>query len=284
MAKDTFFKQTQTINVRGKLLDLSTPKVMGIVNLTPDSFYTNSRFTTETEVLNQAQKMLLEGAHILDLGAYSTRPGASDLPPDEEAKRLLPAIKAIKSKFPDAIISVDTFRANIARLAIEAGADMINDISGGEFDKQMFATIAQLQVPYILMHNQGTAQTMHLPKSYGNLIGEVILYFSSKINQLKAFGVNDIILDAGFGFGKNSTQNFELLNHLNDLKILELPVLVGISRKSMIWKSLNITANQALNGTSILNTIALQNGAKILRVHDVAQAIECIKLLELLKV
>lgn len=283
MAKDTFFKQTQTINVGGKLLDLTQPKVMGILNLTPDSFYTGSRFTTETEVVNQAKKMLLEGADILDLGAYSTRPGASDVPAEEEAKRLLPAIKAIKNNFPDATLSVDTFRANIARMAIKAGADMINDVWGGEFDDQMFATIADLQVPYILMHNRGTAQTMHQLNHYNNLMGDVILYFSEKINQLRALGVHDIVLDPGFGFAKNLTQNFELLNYFDQLEILELPVLAGLSRKSMIWKSLNKTPNEALNGTSILNTIALQKGAKILRVHDVVEAVECIKLVAMVK-
>lgn len=282
MAKDTFFKQTQTINVGGKLLDLTQPKVMGIVNLTPDSFYTGSRFTTETEVVTQAQKMLLEGANILDLGAYSTRPGASDVSAEEEAKRLLPAIKAIKSNFPNAIISVDTFRANIARLAIEAGADMINDVSGGEFDAKMFTTVAELQVPYILMHNRGTLQTMHQLNNYGNLMADIILYFTSKISQLRTLGVNDIVLDPGFGFAKDVAQNFELLNCFKQLEILELPVLAGLSRKSMIWKSLNIDPNNALNGTSILNTIALQNGAKILRVHDVKEAVECIKLMEIL--
>ncbi len=281
MAKDTFFKQTQTINVGGKLLDLTSPKIMGIVNLTPDSFYTNSRFNTETEVLNQAQKMLTQGAHILDLGAYSTRPGASEVLEKEEAKRLLPAIKAIKNKFPDTVISVDTFRANIARLAVEAGADMINDVSGGEFDSQMFTTIAKLQVPYILMHNRGTPKTMHLLNNYANLMGEVILYFSTKINQLRALGVHDIVLDPGFGFAKNSIQNFELLSHLNELEVFELPFLAGLSRKSMIWKSLNIKPEDALNGTSILNTIALQKGAKILRVHDVAETVECVKLVSL---
>ncbi len=282
MAKDTFFKQTQTINVGGKLLDLTQPKVMGIVNLTPDSFYSGSRFTSETEVVNQAQKMLLEGAHILDLGAYSTRPGASNVSAEEEAKRLLPAIKAIKSNFPDVILSVDTFRANIARLTIEAGADMINDVSGGEYDAQMFATIADLQVPYILMHNRGTAQTMHQLNHYNNLMGDIILYFSAKINNLRALGVHDIVLDPGFGFAKNVAQNFELLNCFKQLEILELPVLAGLSRKSMIWKSLNIKPDDALNGTSVLNTVALQNGAKILRVHDVKEAVECVKLVSML--
>lgn len=282
MAKDTFFKQTQTINVGGKLLDLTKPKVMGIVNLTPDSFYTGSRFTIETDVVAQAKKMLLEGADILDLGAYSTRPGASDVSAEEEAKRLLPAIKAIKSDFPDAIISVDTFRANIACLSIDAGADMINDVSGGEFDDQMFATVAKLQVPYILMHNRGTLQTMHHPNNYGNLMADIILYFTAKISLFRTLGLNDIILDPGFGFAKNVAQNFELLNCFKQLEILELPVLAGLSRKSMIWKSLNINPNNALNGTSILNTIALQNGAKILRVHDVKEAVECIKLMEIL--
>lgn len=283
MAKDTFFTTNASLNVGGKLLDLSQAKIMGIINLTPDSFYSNSRFIGEKEILVQVQKMLAEGADILDLGAYSTRPGADEISPEEETKRLLPVIKLIKSNFRDAIISVDTFRASVARLAVEAGADIINDISGGELDAEMFATIAQLQVPYILMHHRGTPKTMHLLTNYDDLLADVIFYFSEKIEKLKSLGVKDIVIDPGFGFAKNTEQNFLLLHHLSNFKLLDVPVLVGLSRKSMVWKSLQITAHEALNGTSVLNTIALQNGANILRVHDVAEAKQCITLLNLVK-
>ncbi len=283
MAKDTFFTTNASLNVGGKLLDLSQAKVMGIINLTPDSFYSHSRFTAEKEILAQVQKMLAEGADILDLGAYSTRPGADDISTEDEAKRLLPVIKLIKSNFSDAVISVDTFRASIARLAVEAGADIINDISGGELDAEMFSTVAQLSVPYILMHHRGTPKNMHLLTMYDDLMADITFYFSEKIAQLKSLGVKDVVIDPGFGFAKNTEQNFLLLNHLKDFKILDVPILVGLSRKSMVWKSLNITANEALNGTTILNTVALQNGANILRVHDVAEAKQCIKLINLVK-
>lgn len=282
MAKDTFFTQTQTMNIGGKLLDLTTPKVMGIVNITPDSFYGGSRFNTEKEILTQVEKMLSAGADMLDLGAYSTRPGAEDVSATEEANRLLPALKIIKINFPEAIISIDTFRANLARMAVEEGAHIINDISGGEMDSEMFAAIAHLQVPYILMHSRGTPKTMYALNVYDDLMGEILLYFSQKIHQLRALGVKDIVIDPGFGFAKNREQNFSLLNHLADFKLLGLPLLAGLSRKSMVWKTLDISPEQALNGTSILNTIALQKGAKILRVHDVAEAKQCIKLLALL--
>ena len=282
MAKDTFFTQTQTMNIGGKLLDLTTPKVMGIVNITPDSFYVGSRFNTEKEILTQVEKMLSAGADMLDLGAYSTRPGAEVVSAQEEANRLLPALKIIKSNFPEAIISIDTFRANLARMAVDEGAHIINDISGGEMDNEMFATIAHLQVPYILMHSRGTPKTMYALNVYEDLMAEILLYFSQKIHQLRALGVKDIVIDPGFGFAKNREQNFSLLNHLADFKLLGLPLLAGLSRKSMVWKTLDISPEQALNGTSILNTIALQKGAKILRVHDVAEAKQCIKLLALL--
>jgi dihydropteroate synthase len=282
MAKDTFFTHTQTMNIGGKLIDLSTPKVMGIVNITPDSFYGGSCFNTEKEILTQVEAMLSAGADMLDLGAYSTRPGAKDVTPEEETNRLLPALKLIKSNFPEAIISVDTFRATLARIAVNEGAHIINDISGGELDSEMFATIAHLQVPYILMHNRGTTKTMHAPNLYDDLIGDILFYFSHKIKQLRELGVKDVVIDPGFGFAKNREQNFKLLKYLSDFKILGLPILAGLSRKSMVWKSLDITPEEALNGTTILNTIALQNGAKILRVHDVAEAKQCIKLLNLL--
>jgi dihydropteroate synthase len=282
MAKDTFFTHTQTMNLGGKLIDLSTPKVMGIVNITPDSFYGGSRFNTEKEILTQVEAMLSAGADMLDLGAYSTRPGAKDVTPEEETNRLLPALKVIKTNFPEAIISVDTFRATLARIAVNEGAHIINDISGGELDSEMFATIAHLQVPYILMHNRGTTKTMHAANFYDDLVGDILFYFSHKIKQLRELGVKDVVIDPGFCFAKNREQNFKLLKHLSDFKILGLPILAGLSRKSMVWKSLDITPEEALNGTTILNTIALQNGAKILRVHDVAEAKQCIKLLNLL--
>jgi len=283
MAKDTFFTTKASLNVDGKLLDLTSPKVMGIVNLTPDSFYAANRLTSEKEILAKVEKMLLEGADILDLGAYSSRPGADNVSQAEEKKRLLPILKLIKNNFRDAILSVDTFRASIAAMAVDAGAHIINDISGGEKDAEMFDTVAKLHVPYILMHHRGTPKTMHLLNKYDDLIQDLTYYFSEKISQLKLLGVNDIIIDPGFGFAKNTEQNYFLLKHLNDFKILENPLLVGLSRKSMIWKPLNISPEEALNGTSVLNTIALQNGAKILRVHDVAQAKQCIALLNFVK-
>jgi dihydropteroate synthase len=282
-AKDTFFKINTTLNVGGKLLDLTTPIVMGVLNITPDSFFKGSRTQTENEIISQAEKMLVEGADILDLGAYSSRPDAEDISIEEEEGRLLPALKAIKSKFPNAIISIDTFRASIAEKAIENGAHIINDISGGTLDDKMFETVGRLKVPYIIMHIKGTPQTMKNLNQYDDMLQEISYYFSEKITALKNAGVRDIILDVGFGFAKNIHQNFELLNKLSGLKIFELPILVGLSRKSMIWKTLKIEPEEALNGTSILNTVALLNGANILRVHDVKEAKEVINLINHLK-
>lgn len=281
-AKDTFFQVKKTLNVGGKIIDLSLPKVMGIINITPDSFFSGSRKQSENEILQQAEKMLAEGADFLDLGAYSSRPGATDISIEEEERRLLPAIKSIRVNFPEALISVDTFRAAIAEKAIENGAHIINDISGGSLDDNMFETVGKLQVPYILMHMKGNPQTMKNLHQYDDIIQEISYYFSEKIAQLKAFGAKDVILDLGFGFAKNIAQNYFLLNHLAAFRMFGLPVLAGLSRKSMIWKSLNISPEEALNGTSVLNTIALQNGASILRVHDVKEAKECIKILEFL--
>lgn len=282
-AKDTFFQVKKTLNVGGKIIDLSQPKVMGIINITPDSFFAGSRMQSEKDILQQAEKMLSEGADFLDLGAYSSRPGATDISTEEEENRLIPAIKSIRANFPEALLSIDTFRAAIAEKAIENGAHIINDISGGSLDEKMFETVGKLQVPYILMHMKGTPQTMKNLNQYDDIVQEISFYFSQKINQLKAFGVKDIVLDLGFGFAKNIEQNYFLLNHLSELRMFGFPVLAGLSRKSMIWKSLNIDPEEALNGTSVLNTIALQNGASILRVHDVKEAKECIKILELLK-
>jgi len=281
-AKDTFFQVKKTLNVGGKIIDLSQPKVMGIINITPDSFFSGSRKQSESEILQQAEKMLNEGADFLDLGAYSSRPGGRDISFEEEENRLIPAVKLINTHFPEAVISVDTFRASIAEKAINSGAHIINDISGGSLDEKMFETVGKLQVPYILMHMKGTPQTMKNLNQYDDIIQEISFYFSQKINQLKAFGAKDIVLDLGFGFAKNIEQNYFLLNHLAEFRMFGFPVLAGLSRKSMIWKALAIQPEDALNGTSILNTIALQNGASILRVHDVKEAKECVKIFELL--
>lgn len=274
--KDTFFQPKHTLNVGGRIIDLAQPKVMGILNLTPDSFYSWSRLQSEKDILSVAEKMLTEGADFLDLGAYSTRPGADDISADEEAGRLIPAIRNLEKEFPQAILSIDTFRANIAEKAIDEGGHIINDVSGGTLDTEMFKTVGKLNVPYILMHLKGNPKTMATLNQYENMAQEIVQHLSERTNQLKAFGVKDIIVDPGFGFAKNIDQNFQLLNQIERLKILGFPILAGLSRKSMVWKTLNITADKALNGTSVLNMVALQNGANILRVHDVKEAKECI--------
>ncbi len=266
------------INCKGKLIDLSQPRIMGIINVTPDSFYPGSRYQTEKEILKNAEKMLDEGASFLDLGAYSTRPGAVDISPEEETKRLLPAIDCILKEFPEAILSTDTFRAAVAAKSIEAGAAMINDVSAGKLDKNMIRTVAKYQVPYIMMHMKGTPQTMKGLNQYEDLLADILFYFSERIKAARAAGINDLIIDPGFGFAKNIEQNYELLSKIDLFKNLELPLLIGVSRKSMIWKKLDVIPDKALNGTTVLNTIALMNGAKILRVHDVKEAMECIKL------
>ena len=266
------------INCKGKLIDLSQPKVMGIINITPDSFYSGSRSNTEKEILKTAERMLKEGANFLDLGAYSSRPGADDIPVEEELKRMLPAVEAILKEYPEALLSIDTFRARVAEESIKAGAAMINDISAGNLDKNMLKIIAKYQVPYIMMHMKGTPQNMKDLNQYDDLLHEVLFYFSERIKAARELGINDIIIDPGFGFAKNIEQNFELLSKLELFQNLELPLLVGVSRKSMIWKKLNISADEALNGTTVLNTAALLKGANILRVHDVKEAMESIKL------
>nr|WP_294894626.1 dihydropteroate synthase [uncultured Pedobacter sp.] len=281
--KDTFFQTKLTLNIAGRLIDLAQPKVMGILNLTPDSFYQVSRVQSGKELLIVAEKMLADGADFLDLGAYSTRPGADDVLEKEEQERLLPAIKNLKKEFPNAILSVDTFRAGIAERAINEGAHIINDVSGGILDDKMFETVGKLNVPYILMHLKGNPKTMNKLNQYGNMMQEIVFQLSEKVHLLKACGVKDIIVDPGFGFAKNIDQNFQVLNHLDRLRILGFPVLAGLSRKSMVWKTLKITADEALNGTTVLNTIALQNGANILRVHDVKEARECIAIFNKLK-
>lgn len=267
-----------TINCRGNLIDLTIPKVMGILNVTPNSFYDGGKYANEKALLNQAAKMLEEGATFIDIGAYSSKPSAEFVSETEETERLVPAVQLILQHFPEALISVDTFRANVAKAALEAGACIVNDIAAGGLDKQMMQTVAEFQVPYIMMHMKGNPQTMQSLAQYNNITKEVLFYFSEKIAQARSFGINDLIVDPGFGFAKTTEQNFELLDNLELFDRLELPILVGVSRKSMIYKTLETTAEFALNGTTVLNTIALQKGSNILRVHDVKEAIECVKL------
>lgn len=281
MAKDTFFHKKVTVNAGGKLIDLSKPKVMGIINLTPDSFYAGSRMSGTDAALQQAEKMLNEGADFLDLGAYSSRPGADDISVQEETDRLLPAVEAIVSQYPDAVLSIDTFRAQVAEAAIKAGGRIINDISGGQLDADMFATVARLQVPYILMHMKGNPKTMQQLAGYDDVFAEVYDYFADKYYQLKQLGVHDVIIDPGFGFAKKPEHSYALMGRLQDLNMLQLPILVGISRKKMIYGALGINAPEALNGTTALNTIALTKGADILRVHDVKEAVEAVKIWEM---
>jgi dihydropteroate synthase len=269
------------INAGGRLIDLSIPKVMGIINITPDSFYPGSRFGTEKEIIDAASQMIEDGADFIDVGGYSSRPGAVDISTEEEGKRVLKAIKLITREFPDAIVSVDTFRSDIAREAvIGCGALMINDISGGEADKKMFPVIAMLNVPYILMHMVGNPRTMQHNPVYDDIVADILKWFGERIFRLNSAGVKDVIIDPGFGFGKTTGNNFELLRRLGDFSIAGLPLMVGLSRKSMVWKTLGINAGEALNGTSALNAIALINGADILRVHDVKEAVQVIKLVE----
>lgn len=268
----------KTINCKGNLIDLNKPKVMGILNLTPDSFYDGGKYRSERLILLQVEKMIVEGATFVDIGAYSSRPGAKDLSENEELERITQILELILKNFPDIFISIDTFRSKVAKTCVEIGACMINDISGGNLDTNMFETIAKLQVPYVLMHMPGTPQTMQTLTDYEDVVKDIIYYFSKKITQLNILGVNDIILDVGFGFGKTLDQNYELLQKLKLFESFDLPILTGISRKSMIYKLLNITADKALNATSVTNTIALLNGSNILRVHDVKEAVETIKI------
>lgn len=272
------------INVKGKLLDLSTPKVMGILNITSDSFYQGSRFNEEKDIIKAAVMMTEDGADILDVGGYSTRPGAQEILPEDEKSKVLKAIKLIYRELPEAVISVDTFRAEVAMEAVnDCGASIINDISGGESDPKMFSVVEKLNVPYILMHMQGNPRSMQDNPVYDDVVADILRWFGEKIFRLQSAGVKDIIIDPGFGFGKTIAHNFEMLHRLGDFSIAGLPVLVGISRKSMIWKTLKITADEALNGTSVLNSVALLNGADILRVHDVKEAVQCVKLIEKVK-
>ena len=273
----------KSLNVNGRLLDLSTPQVMGILNVTPDSFYAGSRSRTEAEIAARACQILDEGASIIDIGAYSSRSNAEHISPEEEMQRLRTGLEILNRNHPDAIISVDTFRAEVARQCVEYGAAIINDISAGEMDEQMFPTVARLNVPYIMMHMQGTPQNMQKEPHYENLLKEVFMYFARKVRQLRDLGMKDIILDPGFGFGKTLEHNYELMAHLEEFGIFELPLLVGVSRKSMIYRLFGATPQEALNGTTVLDTVALMKGADILRVHDVREAVEAVRLIEKLK-
>ncbi|MDW8850643.1 dihydropteroate synthase [Flavobacterium sp. MMLR14_040] len=266
------------INCKGELIDLSTPKVMGILNVTPNSFFDGGKYKDEDEIILQVDKMLSEGATFIDIGAYSSKPSAEFVTEQEEIDRIVPAIELILKHFPQTLLSIDTFRAEVAKASIESGAAIINDIAAGGLDDKMFDVIAKYNVPYIMMHMRGNPQTMQTLTQYDDIVKEMLFYFSEKVQRARNLGINDLILDPGFGFAKTTDQNYEVLQRMGLFNVLELPVLAGVSRKSMIYKTLNNTAEDALNGTTVLNTIALTKGAKILRVHDVKEALECVAL------
>lgn len=272
-----------TINCKGQLIDLSQPKVMGILNSTPNSFFDGGKFTNENEMLSQVKKMLDDGATFIDVGAYSSKPGTDFVSEEEEISRIVPVIQLILEKYPNTLLSIDTFRSAVAKVALDNGAAMINDISGGNLDKDMLAVIAQYNVPYILMHMRGTPQTMQSLTSYEDIVKEMLFYFSNIVAKARSLGINDLIIDPGFGFAKTLDQNYEVLRNLELFQMLDLPILAGISRKSMIYKVLGSSAQEALNGTTFLNGVALSKGASILRVHDVREAVEAVKLYEKLK-
>lgn len=269
-----------TLNCRGRLIDLSSPRIMGILNSTPDSFYAGSRIPGVDEALARAEAMLREGATFLDIGGYSTRPGAAEVTEEEELRRVAPLVEALVAAFPEALLSIDTFRSRVAGTALEAGAALVNDISAGLRDPEMLPLVAEKRVPYIMMHMRGTPADMAQLTAYDDLVGEILYYFSERLAAARALGITDLIADPGFGFAKTRAQNFELLAGLPAFRVLEAPLLVGISRKSMIWKTLGIDPSEALNGTTALHMLALQGGASILRVHDVREASECIRLWE----
>ncbi len=269
-----------TINCKGQIIDLSSPKIMGILNITPNSFYDGGKYSLENNAIAQVEIMLNEGATFIDIGAYSSKPNAEFVSEEEELSRIIPVVKALIKEFPKAILSIDTFRSSVAQECLNNGAALINDISAGSLDEKMMEVIASNKVPYIMMHLRGTPQTMQNQTNYEHLINEILTYFSDKINKARSLGINDLIIDPGFGFAKTTDQNYEILSNLELLKVLELPILAGISRKSMIYKTLDINAEEALNGTTVLNTIAITKGASIIRVHDVKQAMECVKLYE----
>ena len=277
--EDTYFPTINQLRLKDKLFDLSKPKVMGIINCTPDSFYSESRIKSDKSLLFHVEKQIKEGADIIDIGGYSSRPGAKEISIKEEIERILPAISSVKKEFSDIPLSLDTFRSEVATIGLENGIDILNDISGWSIDPKLFYVLEKYKCPYILMHMKGTPATMQFETNYDNLFTSITTYFSEKISELKSIGVNDVVLDPGFGFSKNLEQNYSLLHDLNQFKILGKPILAGVSRKSMIYKKLNIEPTEALNGTSILNTLSILKGASILRVHDVKEAKEIINLL-----
>ena len=283
MAKDTLFCPKETLNFRGKIKNLSVPLVMGIMNLTPDSFYDGGRYRNLMDAIRLAEQLLREGADILDMGAASTRPGAKIIDHHEEQERLLPALRAVRKQFPDAIISIDTYHAETARGALDLGAHMIDDVSAGRFDENIFSTVSEYGVPYVIMHMLGTPENMQHNPGYKHLVKDIAAFFSERVMVLRQMGVNDIIIDPGFGFGKSLEDNYRLMANLDYFSIFGLPIMVGVSRKSMINKVLDSTPEKALNGTVALNTIALERGAKILRVHDVKEAVQAIKIVDFLK-
>ncbi|MFD2603317.1 dihydropteroate synthase [Flavobacterium suzhouense] len=270
------------INCKGKLVDLSQPKVMGILNCTPDSFFDGGNYNSDSKFLNQAEKLLADGVDFIDIGAYSSKPNAEFVSEEEEIARMVPAVELVIKHFPDALISVDTFRGAVAKAAVESGAAIVNDIAAGMLDDKMLETVGQLKVPYIMMHMRGNPQTMVKLTQYEDIVGEMLLYFSERVDVARKHGIDDIIIDPGFGFAKTLEQNYEVLNKMELFNMTELPVLAGMSRKSMIYKLLDIAPQEALNGTTVLNTIALQKGAKILRVHDVKEAVETVKIVNML--
>jgi dihydropteroate synthase len=270
-----------TINCKGQLIDLNTPKVMGILNVTPNSFFDGGKYVNESGILNHVGKMLAEGADFIDIGAYSSKPNAAFVSEAGELERIVPVVELILKNFPETFISIDTFRSEVAHTCIGKGAAIINDISAGNLDSDMLETVARLKVPYIMMHMRGNPQTMKQLTDYDDIVKEMLFYFSEKISMARSFGIDDMIIDPGFGFAKTLEQNYEILRKLELFGMTELPILVGFSRKSMVYKPLNSNAPEALNGTTVLNTIALTKGAKILRVHDVAAAVECVKLFQM---
>jgi len=267
-----------TINCKGILIDLATPKVMGILNVTPNSFFDGGKYTNETEILSQVEKMLLDGAAFIDIGAYSSKPNAEFVSEKEEISRIVPVVDLILKQFPETLLSIDTFRSEVAKATIDIGAAIINDISAGKLDDNMFEVVGKYNVPYIMMHLRGNPKTMQSLTNYDDIVKEILFYFSERVAEARRFGINDLILDPGFGFAKTTDQNFEVFQKMELFKMLELPLLIGVSRKSMIYKTLDTKIEKALNGTTILNTLALTKGAKILRVHDVKEAMECVTL------
>ena len=279
-----FLKRKNSINLNGRLLDLSQPVVMGIINVTPDSFFDGGKYKTEKKVVKRAEEILEQGGAVIDIGAVSTKPGSEGISTKDEIERLLPAVKAVKKEFPNAFISIDTYRSWVAlKIIEECGPCMVNDVSGGNFDDHMFDTIGKLGVPYVLMHMQGTPLKMQQNPEYGDIIRDISMFFTEQVKKLTKAGVKDVIIDPGFGFGKNLDHNYELLNRLDSFKVFQLPLMVGVSRKSMICKLLNIKPDDALNGTSVVNTLALMGGADILRVHDVSEAVEAVRILNMVR-